>query len=59
MSGTKGMQHYEREIKEKAVRMYLDEQRSYAGIAQELGIRKTSKNRSVGRDVSKRRRSFV
>jgi transposase-like protein len=43
MSGTKGMLHYEREIKEKAVRMYLEEQRSYAGIAQELGIRKAGR----------------
>lgn len=40
MSGRKGMQHYEREIKEKAVKMFLEEQRSYAGIAEELGIRK-------------------
>lgn len=43
MSGTKGMLHYERELKEKAVRMYLEEQRSYAGIAQELGIRKPAR----------------
>jgi transposase-like protein len=40
MSGTKGMAHYEREEKEKAVKMYLEEQRSYAVIAEELGIRK-------------------
>ena len=40
MSGTKGMQHYEREEKEKAVRIYLEEHRSYSQIAKELGIRK-------------------
>ena len=43
MSGTKGMQHYEREVKEKAVKMYLEEKRSYTGIAKELGIRKAAR----------------
>lgn len=43
MSGTKGMQHYEREVKEKAVKMYLGERRSYAVIAKELGIRKAAR----------------
>jgi len=40
MSGTRGMAHYEREVKEKAVEIYLEEHRSYAQIAKELGIRK-------------------
>lgn len=43
MSGTKGMQHYEREVKEKAVKMYLEEHRSYAQIAKEVGIRKVAR----------------
>lgn len=43
MSGTKGMAHYEREVKEKAVKMYLEEHRSYAEIAKELGIRKAAR----------------
>lgn len=40
MSGTKGMLHYTVETKQKAVAMFLEEQRSYAWIAKELGIRK-------------------
>ena len=43
MSGTKGMLHYTREIKQKAVAMFLEEQRSYASIAQELVIRKSAR----------------
>lgn len=37
------MAHYEREVKEKAVKMYLEEHRSYAMIAKELGIRKAGR----------------
>ena len=40
MSGTKGMLHYTVETKQRAVAMFLEEQRSYAAIAKELGIRK-------------------
>jgi transposase-like protein len=43
MSGTKGMLHYAVETKQKAVAMFLEEQRSYASIAQELGIRKPAR----------------
>ncbi len=43
MSGTKGMQHYDAETKRKAVRLFLEEQRSYANIARELGIRKAAR----------------
>jgi transposase-like protein len=40
MSGTKGMLHYTVETKQRAVAMFLEEQRSYASIAKELGVRK-------------------
>jgi transposase-like protein len=40
MSGTKGMLHYTAEIKQRAVALFVEEQRSYASIAKELGIRK-------------------
>lgn len=43
MSGTKGMLHYDTETKRRAVQLYLEEQRSYASIAQELGIRKAAR----------------
>lgn len=43
MSGTKGMLHYDVETKQKAVAMFLEEHRSYATIAQELGIRKAAR----------------
>jgi transposase-like protein len=43
MSGRKGMLHYETEVKRKAVMMFLDEHRSYGGIAKELGIRKPAR----------------
>jgi transposase len=43
MSGTKGMLHYTREIKQKAVKLYLEEHHSYATIAQELAIRKSAR----------------
>ena len=39
MSGTKGMLHYPREIKQKAVKLYLEAHHSYGAIAEELGIR--------------------
>ena len=43
MSGTKGMLHYDRETKQKAVKMFLEEKRSYRAIAEELGIRKSAR----------------
>jgi transposase-like protein len=43
MSGTKGMLHYSVETKQRAVAMFLEEHRSYASIAQELGIRKPAR----------------
>ena len=43
MSGTKGMLHYDREIKQKAVKLYLEEHHSYTVIARELGIRKSAR----------------
>jgi transposase-like protein len=43
MSGIKGMTHYDREIKEKAVKMFLEEHRSYRTIAEELRIRKIAR----------------
>lgn len=39
MAGKKGMQHYSRELKERAVRMALEEGQGYAEITQTLGIR--------------------
>jgi transposase-like protein len=43
MSGRKGMQHYDRETKQKAVMMFLEEHRSYGEIAKELGLRKAAR----------------
>ena len=43
MSGTKGMLHYDIEIKQKAVVMFVEEHRNYAAIAKELGIRKPAR----------------
>jgi transposase-like protein len=43
MAGTKGMLDYDQELKRKAVKLYLDEHHSYAGIAEELGIRKSAR----------------
>jgi len=43
MSGRKGMLHYDAETKRKAVKLFLEEQRSYVTIAQELGIRKAAR----------------
>jgi len=43
MTGTKGMMHYSVETKQRAVAMFLEEHRSYASIAQELGIRKAAR----------------
>jgi transposase-like protein len=39
MSGKKGMQHYSREVKLKAVRLYTEDGKSQAEISKELGIR--------------------
>ena len=43
MSGRKGMLHYDRETKRKAVMMFLEEHRSYREIAKELGVRKAAR----------------
>jgi len=43
MSGTSGMLHYAVATKQKAVEMFLEEHRSYATIAKELGIRKAAR----------------
>jgi len=43
MSGSKGMLRYDTETKRKAVRMYLEEHRSYGAIAEEFGIRKSAR----------------
>ena len=43
MSGTKGMLHYTVETKQRAVAMFLEEHRSYASIAKELGLRKPAR----------------
>jgi transposase-like protein len=43
MSGTKGMLHYDVETKQKAVALFVEAHRSYAAIAQELGIRKPAR----------------
>lgn len=43
MSGTKGMLHYDREVKRKAVKLYLEEHHNYTTIAKELGIRKSAR----------------
>jgi transposase len=39
MAGKKGMKHYSREVKERAVRMALEEGLGYAAITQALAIR--------------------
>lgn len=43
MAGTKGMMHYDVATKQKAVGMFVEEHRSYAEIAEELGIRKPAR----------------
>ena len=43
MSGTKGMLHYKVETKQEAVRLVLEEHRSYAEVAVVLGIRKAAR----------------
>jgi len=43
MSGTKGMWHYRVETKQEAVRLVLEEHRSYAEVAGMLGIRKSAR----------------
>jgi transposase len=43
MSGTKGMLHYKVETKQEAVRLVLEEHRSYAEVAVILGIRKSAR----------------
>lgn len=43
MSGRIGMKHYEMEVKQEAVRMYLEEHHTYAEIAKKLGIRKAAR----------------
>ena len=43
MSGTKGMLHYRVETKQEAVRLVLEEHRSYGEVAVMLGIRKSGR----------------
>ena len=43
MSGAKGMLHYRVEIKQEAVRLVLEEHRSYGEVAFMLGIRKSGR----------------
>lgn len=43
MAGQKGMTHYRKEIKERAVQMFLNEGMDYRDIAKELGIRKAAR----------------
>ncbi len=39
MAGKKGMAHYSREVKERAVQMALEQGMTYRAIAEALGIR--------------------
>ena len=43
MSGRKGMLHYRVETKQEAVRLVLEEHRSYGEVAVLLGIRKSAR----------------
>lgn len=43
MSGRKGMLHYGAEVKEEAVRLFLEEGMTYQAIAEQLGIRKAER----------------
>jgi len=40
MAGKKGMLHYKAEIKERAVKMFLEEGMTYYAISEALGVRK-------------------
>ncbi len=43
MTGKKGMTHYGKEIKERAVQMFLKEGMDYRSIAEALGIREAKR----------------
>lgn len=43
MSGTKGMLHYSQEVKQEAIRLFLEEGYTYLQIAEQLGIRKAER----------------
>ena len=43
MSGTKGMIHYSVEVKQEAVRRFLEEGNTYREIAEQLGIRQAER----------------
>ena len=43
MSGRKGMLHYRVEVKQEAVRLVLEEQLTYAAVADKLNIRKSDR----------------
>ncbi|RPI89323.1 MAG: transposase [Chloroflexi bacterium] len=43
MSGKKGMVHYSVEVKRESVRLVLEGKRSYAEVAEQLGIRKAAR----------------
>lgn len=50
MSGQKGMKHYSAKVKGEAVRLFLEEGRTYRAIAEELGIRKAARIEAWVRD---------
>ncbi len=43
MSGRKGSVHYRAEVKEEAVRLFLEQGMTYEAIAERLGIRKAER----------------
>ena len=51
MTGKKGMLHYTIEVKQEAVRLFLEEGHTYREIGQELGIRKTERIEGLGQAV--------
>ena len=53
MSGRKGMLHYRAEVKEEAVRLFLEEGLTYQAIAERLGIRKAKRIKAWVRDYRK------
>jgi len=50
MSGKKGMKHYPVEVKQEAVRLFLEEGKTYQRIAEELAIRKAARIKVWVRD---------
>jgi transposase-like protein len=58
MSGRNGMLHYEIETKKEAVRLFLEEHYTYSQITKKVGYSEEATNRSLGSDVSTRRREI-